>query len=602
MTYDNMSESSYTTHHNKPINHNQYVSPDSSNQSTISTADSTPRLNYHTLHNNNSISSTTSPHDDDNKHSSHVINELTQSINTLHMSNNNTSDNGTLHHITSDTLLSPHIHISPNSSTGTHTMNTNNNININSQYRDHSGNDINCILLVSVINQQLPVSIENLYTIFRVYGIVNRIVTFKKQTYQALVEYNIIDDAVQAKFNLDGKDMFSNCNTLKLSYSQLKPPLRVRVGDEKSRDFTLDPIILQTNDTVNIPYTNINDTTNIHSTTRTSYSPQSNSPYSYPSQSCHINTQPQQSSPYDTTLQQHSPITSHYQTFAGGYIAPGEAQYHYNGTSAPGSVLLVNNLIPDIIDADKLFILFGVYGDVLRVKIMYANQSTALIQYVTPQQASIAQQNLDGITLYGSQLSVTLSKHNEVKLPAQHTQPIIKHDSNGESHQIILTKDYTNSPAHRFRWQNSKNARHVCAPTNSLHVSNLASNLTESDIYHYFNSELHPVINITLFTSNNKTMSFIRYPDISSATHALIDTHNTKLHGRYVKVTFSHRVESPQKLYATQSGSDDTQQSSYQLYNDNNNRYQSAPLNYISYDQENMHHDENGHTSETLVN
>lgn len=36
---------------------------------------------------------------------------------------------------------------------------------------------------------------------------------------------------------------------------------------------------------------------------------------------------------------------------------------------------------------DQLFILFGVYGDVVRVKILYNKKDTALLQFTTPHQA-----------------------------------------------------------------------------------------------------------------------------------------------------------------------------------------------------------------------
>lgn len=45
-----------------------------------------------------------------------------------------------------------------------------------------------------------------------------------------------------------------------------------------------------------------------------------------------------------------------------------------------GCVLLVSNLEESCITPDKLFTLFGVYGDVTRVKILYNKKDTAFIQ------------------------------------------------------------------------------------------------------------------------------------------------------------------------------------------------------------------------------
>jgi hypothetical protein len=63
-----------------------------------------------------------------------------------------------------------------------------------------------------------------------------------------------------------------------------------------------------------------------------------------------------------------------------------------------GSVLLVNKLpIDDAVTPDALFTLFGVYGDVIRVKILWNKRDTALIQMATSQHAQVARQQLDKV-------------------------------------------------------------------------------------------------------------------------------------------------------------------------------------------------------------
>lgn len=91
---------------------------------------------------------------------------------------------------------------------------------------------------------------------------------------------------------------------------------------------------------------------------------------------------------------------------------------------------------------------------------------------------------------------------------------------------------------------NSKNARHVCPPAASLHVSNLAVDVQENDLYNYFSTQSAQPSTVSLFTSNGKTMAFLKYASVGSATEVLIARHNTKLLGRYVKLTYSHRVDS----------------------------------------------------------
>ena len=56
------------------------------------------------------------------------------------------------------------------------------------------------------------------------------------------------------------------------------------------------------------------------------------------------------------------------------------------GVTGTGSVLLVSNMDENLTECDHLFILFGVYGDVHRVKILFNKKDTALVQMSEPQQ------------------------------------------------------------------------------------------------------------------------------------------------------------------------------------------------------------------------
>jgi RNA recognition motif-containing protein len=51
-----------------------------------------------------------------------------------------------------------------------------------------------------------------------------------------------------------------------------------------------------------------------------------------------------------------------------------------------------------------------VYGNVVRVKIMFKNRSTALIQLENLLQCRAAQQNLNGVVLHGKPIQVEISK------------------------------------------------------------------------------------------------------------------------------------------------------------------------------------------------
>lgn len=72
-----------------------------------------------------------------------------------------------------------------------------------------------------------------------------------------------------------------------------------------------------------------------------------------------------------------------------------------------------------------------------------------------------AMSHLSGQQLHGKSLRITLSKHTSVQLPRE------GHEDQG------LTKDYSNSPLHRFKKPGSKNYSNIFPPSATLHLSNI---------------------------------------------------------------------------------------------------------------------------------
>lgn len=196
-----------------------------------------------------------------------------------------------------------------------------------------------------------------------------------------------------------------------------------------------------------------------------------------------------------------------------------------------GRVVLVNGLPEGKVTCENLFILFGVVGDVHRVKILYNKQSCALIQYARPDQASNAKQFLDNVTIYGSTISVQLSKHSEVSVAP----------ANGKFAVSELTQDYTESKLHRFKIPGSKNERHVCGPSSQLYVSNLPADTTDEELVALF--ENHGCTQASLF-GKNKNMAFIHFTTVEEAVVALMTCHNAKFKDKHIRLTFSHSKKS----------------------------------------------------------
>ncbi|GLD98661.1 hypothetical protein PINS_up007378 [Pythium insidiosum] len=105
------------------------------------------------------------------------------------------------------------------------------------QYRRGGVGIANVILMVTVTNIEYDVTVDVLHQVFQKFGNVRKIVTFwKNNEFKALVEMESVDQAQSAQSALDGRDIYTGCNTLHVVFSR-HTELRVRFNNERSRDF-----------------------------------------------------------------------------------------------------------------------------------------------------------------------------------------------------------------------------------------------------------------------------------------------------------------------------------------------------------------------------
>merc|ERR550534_860541 len=191
-----------------------------------------------------------------------------------------------------------------------------------------------------------------------------------------------------------------------------------------------------------------------------------------------------------------------------------------------GSVLLVSNLAEEDVCCDDLFILFGHYGDVQRIKILFNKKDTALIQFSDYNQAQAAQTNLNGVRLHGKEMRVSRSKHDNVNMP--------KSEDEGKE----LTKDYANSPLHRFKKPGSKNFQNIFPPIRTLHLSNIPESVTEEEIQEMFSE--HGTISNFLFFPKDRRMALIQLASVEESIVGLIKLHNRKMNETsHLRVSFA---------------------------------------------------------------
>ncbi|CAI5443783.1 unnamed protein product [Caenorhabditis angaria] len=384
----------------------------------------------------------------------------------------------------------------------------------------------NSVLRVIIENMIFPVSLDVLHQLFARFGKVLRIITFNKNnTFQALIQMSESTSAQVAKQSLENQNVYNGCCTLRIDYSKLGT-LNVKYNNDKSRDYTnpnlpAGEMTLEQQLALGIP-----GLQNLLPTA---------SPYNFAFGA----------NPATTFLQPHMAAATAAAAAAdsANVLAPylpaalglttnplspalSTLRFPVNMLSIT-PVILVSNLNDNKVTTDALFTLFGVYGDVIRVKILYNKKDNALIQYAEPQQAQLALSHLDKVKWHDRVIRVAPSKHTNVQMPKE-GQP-----------DAGLTRDYAHSSLHRFKKPGSKNYMNIYPPCSTLHLSNIPTSVSEDKLKEFFKEAGYNVKAFKFFPKDHK-MALCQLEDIETAIDALIKMHNHKLaENAHLRVSFS---------------------------------------------------------------
>uniref|UniRef100_A0A8C6YQN9 Polypyrimidine tract-binding protein 1 n=1 Tax=Nothoprocta perdicaria TaxID=30464 RepID=A0A8C6YQN9_NOTPE len=368
------------------------------------------------------------------------------------------------------------------------------------------------VLRIIVENLFYPVTLDVLHQIFSKFGTVLKIITFTKNNqFQALLQYADPVSAQHAKLSLDGQNIYNACCTLRIDFSKLTS-LNVKYNNDKSRDYTRPDLPSGDNQP------------SLDQTMAAAFGAPgiiSASPYAgagFPPTFA-IPQAAGLSVPNVHGALAPLAIPAAAAAAAGRIAIPGL-------TGAGNSVLLVSNLNPEV-NCFCSSLSEGVYGDVQRVKILFNKKENALVQMADGNQAQLAMSHLNGQKLHGKPIRITLSKHQTVQLPRD-----------GQEDQG-LTKDYGNSPLHRFKKPGSKNFQNIFPPSATLHLSNIPPSITEEDLKMLFSSNGGMVKGFKFFQKDRK-MALIQMGSVEEAIQSLIDLHNHDLgENHHLRVSFS---------------------------------------------------------------
>jgi len=399
----------------------------------------------------------------------------------------------------------------------------------------------NHVLRAVVENMIYPITIDVLNTIFSKFGVVLKIITFNKSNqFQALIQMGDSMQTQKAKMSLDGQNIYNGCCTLRVDFSRLNC-LNVKLNNDKSRDFTRSD--LPTGNEVANNQSLLGSATSILQDTPSLMS----NPYSATQQalasiisqsslasmvqagiSSATNNNTGPIDMHQLTSQIASQLTNHSNSLQGlNQLGNSTGQLNRNHVGGGHVVLHVSNLNEEKVKSpEQLFMLFGVYGDVQRVKILFQKKSSALVQIVDASQANQVRRHLHGVKFYGRPLNILVSRHQQVQLP--------KDGLDVEN----LTKDYANSPLHRFKKPGSKNFSNIFTPSSVLHLSNLPADVTEEDLKGMFNE--HGKVQGFKYFLHDKRMALIKMADTDEALQCLTKLHNHKFGEKsYLRVSFS---------------------------------------------------------------
>lgn len=209
------------------------------------------------------------------------------------------------------------------------------------------------VLRIIIENLFYPVTLEVLQQIFSKFGSVLKIITFTRNNqFQALLQFCDTVHAQHAKASLDGQNIYNGCCTLRIDFSKLSA-LNVKYNNDKSRDFTR----------ADLPTGELD-----------------------PAAAFGVALPPYGAAAFPPTFHQHAGLSM--AAVPGSLVSPPRVSLQV-APPAVHSVLLVSNLNPESVSPHCLFILFGVYGDVQRVKILFNKKENALVQMSDATQAQL---------------------------------------------------------------------------------------------------------------------------------------------------------------------------------------------------------------------
>ncbi|XP_050080512.1 heterogeneous nuclear ribonucleoprotein L isoform X8 [Anopheles maculipalpis] len=376
--------------------------------------------------------------------------------------------------------------------------NNNNNINVTDEPRRKR--DVatrpNHILLFTILNPIYPITVDVLHTICQPNGQVQRIVIFKKNGVQAMVEFDSIESATRAKDSLNGCDIYSGCCTLKIDYAKPEKLNVYKNDSDSSWDYTLEPALLGAGGGNGFP-------------------PNFSPPDFHPSE----NWKPAAAGTH-VGLMKDPPLPRNGPT---NFIQPTQQQ---------GAVMMVYGLDNGTANTDKLFNLFCLYGNVVRIKFLKTKEGTAMVQMGDAIAVERCVQHLNNIPIGNDgKIQIAFSKQNFL---SEVTNPYTLPD------HTPSFKEYTGSKNNRFLSLTQASKNRIQPPSKILHFFNTPPGLTDDQLIAAFSSnDCHPSqVRMFPLKSERSSSGLVEFPSVALAVQAIMKCNHTAIDHKGTKFPF----------------------------------------------------------------
>ncbi|KAM8854070.1 heterogeneous nuclear ribonucleoprotein L-like isoform 2-T2 [Synchiropus picturatus] len=373
---------------------------------------------------------------------------------------------------------------------------------------------VNNVLLLTIMNPIYPITTDVLYTICNNCGPVHRIVIFRKNGVQAMVEFDSVQSAQRAKASLNGADIYSGCCTLKIEYAK---PTRLNVfkNDQDTWDYTTPALSGADGEAGGNGHNSEDGAANPNKRQR---QPALLGDHPAEFSGYHGYDESYGTSPYENRrmgppMRGRGGRTGYGPSYGPPPPPPGEY-----GAHSDSPVVMVYGLDPKM-NADRVFNIFCLYGNVERVKFMKSKPGAAMVEMGDCYAVDRAITHLNNNFLFGQKLNVCVSKQQAI-VPGQSYEL----DDGSSSF-----KEFRGSRNNRFTSPEQAAKNRIQHPSNMLHFFNAQPDAT-TEIFSQICDELgvKSPANVKLFTgksgaapSDRSASGLLEWESINDAMEAL---------------------------------------------------------------------------------